>query len=131
MAYDPRFVRGILEFNRGDFFEAHERIEAYWHEVSGPHREFVQAVIQAAVCLHHLVSGNRVGAEKVRASCGRHFGAFRPRHGGIDVDGLLAGIDAAMAAPVVDARALPVIDLDPPPTVEEASAAAALEEEVL
>src|SRR5437879_287850 len=34
--YDPRYLAGIVLFNRGDFFEAHEVWEALWMESFGP-----------------------------------------------------------------------------------------------
>ena len=30
--YDPRYLAGIVLFNRGDFFEAHEVWESLWME---------------------------------------------------------------------------------------------------
>src|SRR5262245_57419384 len=57
-AYDPRYLAGVLFFNRRDFFEAHEVWEDLWQECTGPERKFVQALIQAAVALYHFGNGN-------------------------------------------------------------------------
>jgi predicted metal-dependent hydrolase len=43
-----------VAFNRGDFFEAHERWEDVWRLLPGPDRGFVQGLIQIAAGLHHL-----------------------------------------------------------------------------
>ena len=45
--YDPRYLAGILHFNRGDYFEAHEVWEDLWHDKAGPDRRFYQGLIQA------------------------------------------------------------------------------------
>ena len=48
MQHDPRFLKGIDEFNRGFFYEAHETLEQLWLEDHGPEREFYQGIIQVA-----------------------------------------------------------------------------------
>ena len=35
-SYDPRYLAGIVLFNRGDYFEAHEVWEDLWMETAGP-----------------------------------------------------------------------------------------------
>jgi predicted metal-dependent hydrolase len=65
MDYDPRYLAGILFFNRQDFFEAHEVWEDLWAESAGPERRFYQGLIQAAVGLHHFCTGNTRGAVKL------------------------------------------------------------------
>ena len=47
--YDPRYLAGVLLFNRQDYFEAHEAWEDLWSESHGPARKFYQGLIQAAV----------------------------------------------------------------------------------
>ena len=63
--YDPRYLAGVLLFNRGDFFEAHEAWEALWMDTAGPDRTFYQGLIQAAVGLCHFCNGNVRGAVKL------------------------------------------------------------------
>ena len=63
--YDPRYLAGIVLFNRGDFFEAHEVWEALWMETTGPDKKFYQGLIQAAVGLCHFCNGNLAGANKL------------------------------------------------------------------
>ena len=59
----PRaFQRGIEQFNEGDYFEAHETLEALWKSESGPVRNLLQGIIQLAVALHHVRRGNQKGA---------------------------------------------------------------------
>ena len=53
---------GIIFFNTGHYFEAHEAWEDLWRVTRGPLRLFYQGLIQAAVGLHHLKNGNFNGA---------------------------------------------------------------------
>jgi len=46
--------RGRAAFNRGEYFQAHERWEEAWHELAGVERILVQGLIQIAAGLHHL-----------------------------------------------------------------------------
>src|SRR3989442_38030 len=57
--YDPRYLAGVLLFNRHEFFEAHEVWEALWLSADvGTDRRFVQGLIQAAVGLYHFGTNN-------------------------------------------------------------------------
>jgi predicted metal-dependent hydrolase len=53
---------GIIFFNTGHYFEAHEAWEDLWRVTRGPLRLFYQGLVQAAVGLHHLNNGNFNGA---------------------------------------------------------------------
>ena len=54
---------GLLLFNNGQFYEAHEVWEDLWRSIEDPLRKACcQGLIQAAVGLHHLGRGNTVGA---------------------------------------------------------------------
>jgi hypothetical protein len=63
--YDPRYLAGILLFNRADYFEAHEVWEDLWMNATGTERRFYQGLIQAAVGLLHFGNGNVRGAVKL------------------------------------------------------------------
>lgn len=53
--------RGIEQFNRGEFFAAHETWESVWLEASGPDKIFLQGIIQIAAAFHHWRGGNAQG----------------------------------------------------------------------
>jgi|SRR5579883_1534197 len=53
---------GIIFFNSGRYFEAHEAWEDLWRPTRGPLRLFYQGLVQAAVGMHHLSRGNLNGA---------------------------------------------------------------------
>lgn len=82
-------------FDDGRFFEAHEILEAYWVGYRGDDRDFYKALIQAAVALHHLGSGNAAGAGSVAARARAILEPYAPRHGGIDVDAVLRKLAVA------------------------------------
>jgi uncharacterized protein len=58
-------IRGLEYFNAGDYFEAHEFLEAAWRAESGPVRELYRGVLQVAVGYYHIKRGNFVGALKM------------------------------------------------------------------
>ena len=83
-----KFQHGIDLFNAGSFFDAHEVLEDVWRESRGPEKEFLQAVIQAAVGLHHHSTGNIVGARSLLARAGRKLADYPDGYCGIALDGL-------------------------------------------
>ena len=93
MSWPEPYLAGLRLYNAGAYFEAHEVLEDLWRVTVGRDREFYQGLIQLAVVLHHMRRGNPVGARNVLATCRRHLEPYRPRHGGLSVDGLLALAD--------------------------------------
>ena len=61
-APSPEFLRGIKEFNRREFFECHETLEALWIEETDPLRYLYQGILQVGVGFYHLRRGNYKGA---------------------------------------------------------------------
>jgi CheY-like chemotaxis protein len=57
--------RGLEEFNRGLFFEAHESLEAAWKEDVSAGRDLYQAILQVAVAYLQIERGNYHGAQKM------------------------------------------------------------------
>jgi predicted metal-dependent hydrolase len=55
-------TQGIIFFNAGRYFDAHEAWEDMWRPAQGPLRLFYQGLVQAAVGMHHLSKGNLNGA---------------------------------------------------------------------
>ena len=58
---DGAFAHGIEQFNRGEFFAAHETWEAIWLAASGDDKVFLQGTIQLAAAFHHWKGGNARG----------------------------------------------------------------------
>ncbi len=83
--YDPRYLAGVVLFNRGEFFEAHEVWESLWLSADvGDNRRFVQGLIQAAVALHHRDTGNDRGAKKLFASARNYMDGYPELWWGLD-----------------------------------------------
>jgi hypothetical protein len=123
--YDPRYLAGILFFNQGDFFEAHEVWEDLWAESHGDERRFYQGLIQAAVGLCHFSNGNLGGAVKLYRSSYDYMKRCGSPFLGLDVDEFwrrmgrcfepLLNADAPDRSLRPDPELLPQIMLDPSP----------------
>jgi hypothetical protein len=59
---DSRLGQGIIFFNAGRYFEAHEVWEDMWREAPPERRLFCQGLVQAAVGMHHRSKDNVIGA---------------------------------------------------------------------
>lgn len=121
--YDPRYLAGIVLFNRGDFFEAHEVWELLWMEAT-PEKKFYQGLIQAAVGLCHFCNGNRPGALKLYRSSGDYMRRFGTPFMGLDQTSFWGQMDLCFAELLagdgsrkieIQEELIPTIDLEPPP----------------
>jgi len=123
--YDPRYLAGIVLFNRGDFFEAHEVWESLWMETFTPEKKFYQALIQAAVGLCHFCNGNVRGAVKLYRSSRDYMQRYGTPFMGLDQTRFWQHMERcyapllASAEPTPgitpDEELIPTIELDPPP----------------
>src|SRR4051812_45690608 len=123
--YDPRYLAGVLLFNEGDFFEAHEVWEDLWSESHGDERRFYQGLIQAAVGLCHFGNGNLGGAAKLYHSSRAYLERCPSPFLGLDLTAFGAAMAACFAALLgpdapdrgarPDPGLVPRITLDPPP----------------
>jgi predicted metal-dependent hydrolase len=83
---------GIVFFNAGRYFEAHEAWEDMWRPAQGPLRLYFQGLVQAAVGLHHLQKGNPRGATaQLRKSLSK-LEQYPARFCGIDNAALIADL---------------------------------------
>ncbi len=81
----PRAVEGLRLFNAGEYFEAHEELEAAWRDEPGRIRDLYQGILQVGVAYYHLLRGNYRGALKVFARAFPLLEAFPDRCRGVDV----------------------------------------------
>lgn len=58
-------VQGLEEFNRREYFEAHESLELAWLEDETPGRDVYRAALQVAVAYYQVRRGNFRGAKKM------------------------------------------------------------------
>jgi predicted metal-dependent hydrolase len=82
-------LRGIEEFNRGEFFEAHEYLEDAWRAETGRIRYLYQGILQVGVGLYHRENGNWKGATSLLRSGIERLKEFEPETGGLDVSRLI------------------------------------------
>ena len=81
-------AHGIELFNRGEFFECHETLEALWLAEPGPRRYLYQGILQIGVAFHHLRRGNYRGATYLLDSGLRYLAPFPSTCLGVDVAAL-------------------------------------------
>ena len=123
--YDARYLAGVVLFNRGDYFEAHEVWEQLWMETAGPEKRFYQGLIQAAVALCHFCNGNVRGAVKLYQSSRDYMSRYGVTYLGLDNERfwqqMTACFEELLAAPEPTRRIepseelLPTLELNPPP----------------
>ncbi len=58
-------IRGLEEFNRREYFEAHESLEAAWNEDTSIGRDLYRAILQVAVAYLQIERKNYPGAVKM------------------------------------------------------------------
>jgi predicted metal-dependent hydrolase len=95
-------IDGVVLFNQGRWFEAHEVLEAAWLAEPGPERRLYQGLLQVGVGLHHARRGNLAGALRLLERGMGLLRPFSPHRLGLDVAALLAAASTArdrLAAP--------------------------------
>ncbi|HEX5938776.1 MAG TPA: DUF309 domain-containing protein [Dehalococcoidia bacterium] len=90
-------LRGIEEFNRGEFFEQHETLEEIWIEETDPVRYLYQGILQVGVGFYHRRRNNFRGATLLLERGTRYLQPFRPSCLGIDVEALVGAAELALA----------------------------------
>ena len=92
------FREGVVAYQRGAYYEAHERWEELWRiEPEGPRRRFLQGLIQVAAALHKLFSMKSAsGSIRLFEKARGHLSGVPDGMGGLSVKGLLASIERAL-----------------------------------
>jgi uncharacterized protein len=88
--------KGIIYFNAGRYFDAHEAWEDLWRPSGGPLRLFYQGLVQAAVGMHHLSRGNRNGARAQLAKSLDKLRQYPQTFCGIENAKLIVDLEAAL-----------------------------------
>ena len=96
----PKLVEAIAQFNRGEFFACHETLEELWLPATDPLRACYQGLIQVAAGLHHAQRGNPTGAATLLQRGRARLALFVPSCLGLDIAGLVAGVDAFLDQPM-------------------------------
>lgn len=86
-------LRGVGEFNAGNWFDCHETMEELWVGAPDELRDFYQGILQVAVALHHWQGGNYRGALILLAGGAKLLRRVEPLCQGVDVAALIAAAD--------------------------------------
>jgi predicted metal-dependent hydrolase len=94
----PELVKGIHEFNVGEFFDQHETIEALWRATPDEIRHLYEGILQIGVGMHHLLKNRNFHGAAVKLDHGiRLLEAFPEVCHGINVGRLRREAAAARA----------------------------------
>ena len=88
-------LRGIDEFNAGEYFEQHETLETLWRATRTPVRDLYHGILQVGVGLHHLRRANYHGACVLIEEGVTRLAPFAPVCQSIDVAALIRDATAA------------------------------------
>src|ERR671939_143131 len=78
-------LKGIQEFNRGEFYECHEYLEEAWMQESRRVRFLYQGILQVGVGFYHLHNGNWRGATGLLRNGSARLREFEPVTLGVNV----------------------------------------------
>ena len=78
-------LKGIEEFNRGEFYECHEYLEEAWMQEPRRIRFLYQGILQVGVGFYHQQNGNWRGATGLLRNGTQRLKEFEPETLGIDV----------------------------------------------
>ncbi len=93
----PQLVlRGIEEFNAGEFYECHEYLEEAWMQEPRRVRFLYQGILQVGVGFYHLKNGNWRGATGLIRNGTVRLKEFEPESLGIDVASLVRESEACL-----------------------------------
>jgi hypothetical protein len=89
---ESKFRRGLEQFNRGEFFEAHETWEEIWLASPEPERTFLQGIIQISAAFHHYSRSNHKGACSLMEAGLKKLEQFPVTHRGCEIEALRSSV---------------------------------------
>tara|TARA_B100001123_G_C14532699_1_gene718932 strand:- start:149 stop:523 length:375 start_codon:yes stop_codon:yes gene_type:complete len=87
------FFSGLNAYAEGKYFDAHEIWEELWSEYYLKDRDFIQGLIQLAVCFVHLENGNMNGARSLLNKSTKKLIGFSKDHRNINVKELMKALN--------------------------------------
>ena len=106
---EAAFKRGLSAIRAGRYFEAHEELEEAWRAAATAERDFFQGLVHFAVAWYQAGRGRPVATGRQLEKAARRLTPFAPQHRGVDVDDVLAQVQAAR-----ERVAAGSLELDPP-----------------
>jgi len=92
---DAELQQGIALWDAGQYLAAQEEFELLWRTEVGRRRNFLRALIHAAMGFHYITVGDTVSAYSKLGSAGSLLEGFAGDFLGLDIDGLRRGIATA------------------------------------
>ena len=89
----PLAVRGIEEFNRREYFQAHETLEEAWNLEQGVGRELYRAILQVAVAYLQIERSNYRGAMKMLLRVRQWIDPLPDHCRGVDIAAIKSEVD--------------------------------------
>ena len=96
---------------RGEFFAAHEELEAAWRDAPAEERDFFQGLVHVAVAWYQAGRGRPGACASQLGKARRRLEPFAPAHAGVDVASVLAQVEAAERIVAGGSLDLPPLDL--------------------
>lgn len=93
----PDALIGLRLFNKGEYYDSHERLEDAWAEEKSDFRLVYQAIIQVAVVILHCQISNYPGAEQLGEKAQAKFLLFPDEARGINLGKLKQDFDVLLA----------------------------------
>jgi hypothetical protein len=87
--YAADWLKGIGEFNDGEYYACHDTLEALWIDAIEPDKKFYQGILQIAVGCHHLYNRNWQGAVILLGEGMGRLRYYQPEYAGINVEKLI------------------------------------------
>jgi predicted metal-dependent hydrolase len=88
----PLAIQGLEEFNRGEYFQAHESLEEAWNQAESPGRELYRAILQVAVAYLQIERRNYRGAMKMLLRVRQWINPLPDSCRGVDVAALRSDV---------------------------------------
>jgi predicted metal-dependent hydrolase len=83
------FLRGLEEFNQGQYFESHKTLEELWIAEPRDVRRLYQGILQIGVAFHHLRAGRYQPVVSLLQRGTGYLRPFAPHCMGVDIEQLL------------------------------------------
>ena len=106
---EASYKRGLEEIRAGRYFKAHEELEEAWRASPAEERDFFQGLVHVAVAWYQAGRGRPVATGRQLEKAARRLAPFAPARRGVDVESVLAQVQAARQQ-VAEGS----LDLDPP-----------------
>lgn len=81
----PALLAGIEQFNRGEYYTCHDKLEELWMAETRPIRELYKGILQIGVAFYHLRSGRYRPVITLMERGSNYLQPFSPVCMGVDV----------------------------------------------